>query len=270
MSVTEKDYLVEAKYMFAKLSSWKEESHKCISTIINSHSISISTGIGNLVKEVSGLKDEVSVLKKERTVLLDTVDLLNCEIRKLNANLQEEPQNELDPKMVEAKKLEEEIFEALEQNESQSNREMERGDMETGEIHDTNIHEGDEDNITDISENGQDTEDNTKRQYNNHAEPDNAKMSNEKMERNTCNLNSFTCSECNFEFSTQENIRTHLKNIHSRSEMSSKPEELDESNVGNDNHKMNSLAMNYIKGVHNKKGTIHVQSVAIPPHGNAI
>ena len=78
----------KAKKFFEELASWKEESHKQISNIINSHSGNINDGINALVEEVGGLQTELSVLRKERTVLLDTVDNLNGEMRRANAKLQ--------------------------------------------------------------------------------------------------------------------------------------------------------------------------------------
>ena len=118
MSSAKSDYLGEAKDLFEKLTSWKEESYEHISTIINSHSNSISTRIGSLVEEVCGLKDEVLDLKKERTVLLETIDLLKSEIRQLSDNLQTscDPRKGRDYKTFEAEISEEEISKALRQH----------------------------------------------------------------------------------------------------------------------------------------------------------
>lgn len=122
MSFAKSDYLGEAKDLFEKLTSWKEESYEHISTIINSHSNSISTRIGSLVEEVCGLKDEVLDLKKERTVLLETIDLLNSEIRQLSDNLQtpSDPRKDRDHKTFEAEISEEETSKALQHQESPS------------------------------------------------------------------------------------------------------------------------------------------------------
>ena len=91
MSEGQRDCLREARDVFEKLSSLKEESHKQFSDIINSHSGSINKGIHDLIEEVSELKAELSVIRKERNVLLETVDNLNGEIRHLNAKLKPLP-----------------------------------------------------------------------------------------------------------------------------------------------------------------------------------
>ena len=77
----------EAKDLFEKLISWKEESHRQISSTINSLSSNIDIGFQDLVEEVCGIQSELLVLRKERTVLLDTVGNLNSEIRQLNSKL---------------------------------------------------------------------------------------------------------------------------------------------------------------------------------------
>ena len=77
----------ETKDLFEKLISWKEESHRQISSTINSLSSNIDIGFQDLVEEVCGIQSELLVLRKERTVLLDTVGNLNSEIRQLNSKL---------------------------------------------------------------------------------------------------------------------------------------------------------------------------------------
>ena len=69
MSSDEIDCLREAKDMFANLNSWKEESHKQISRIINSRSSSISTGINTLLEEIRGLQNELSCDKEGESSL---------------------------------------------------------------------------------------------------------------------------------------------------------------------------------------------------------
>ena len=88
MSKGKLDYRSEAKTFFEELVSWKDEAHKQISNIINSHSSNINSGIESLVEENGGLRAELSVLRKERTVLLDTVDNLNGEMKRANVKLQ--------------------------------------------------------------------------------------------------------------------------------------------------------------------------------------
>ena len=87
MGEGKKDCRGEARVVFEKLNSWREESNRQFSDIINSHSSSIDRGITDLVSEVSCLQDKLSVTRKERNVLLGTVANLNGEIRQLNAKL---------------------------------------------------------------------------------------------------------------------------------------------------------------------------------------
>ena len=87
MSEVKKDCRDEARVVFEKLNSWREESNRQFSDIINSHCSSIDRGITDLVSEVSCLQDKLSVTRKERNVLLGTVANLNGEIRQLNAKL---------------------------------------------------------------------------------------------------------------------------------------------------------------------------------------
>ena len=82
------DCEVEAKDFLSKLSSWKEESHRQLSNIINCHSSNISDGIKDLAEEVCSLQSEVSLIRKEKSVLLETVDNLNGEIKQLNCKIQ--------------------------------------------------------------------------------------------------------------------------------------------------------------------------------------
>ena len=80
----QRNCLSEVEDLFEKLGSWRNESHKQISDIINAHSNSINKGMNDLVKEVDELQAELSVIRKERKVLLETVENLNCEIKHLN------------------------------------------------------------------------------------------------------------------------------------------------------------------------------------------
>ena len=82
----------EAKALLDELILWKEESHRQISTIMESHGSNIKTGIRELEEEVISLKAEISLLRKERTVLLDTVGNLNSEIKHLNIKFQTLPE----------------------------------------------------------------------------------------------------------------------------------------------------------------------------------
>ena len=104
MSLDKTDSLREAQDLLANLNLWKEESHRQVSRIINSHSSSISTGFNTLLEENRSLQIELSVIRKEKAVLLETVDNLNGEISQLNTRLQSlpKPKEEKDQDIIEA------------------------------------------------------------------------------------------------------------------------------------------------------------------------
>ena len=77
----------EVRIVFEKLALFREESHRQIFDIINSHNNSVNKGTNDLVSEVTDLQDELSVIKKEQHGLLEIIDNLNGEIRQLNEKL---------------------------------------------------------------------------------------------------------------------------------------------------------------------------------------
>ena len=81
----QKDFQRQVGDMVEKLASWREDSHKQMSTIISSHCKTFDISFNDLVEEFSELQSQVSDLKKERTVLLETINNLNGEIRQLGA-----------------------------------------------------------------------------------------------------------------------------------------------------------------------------------------
>ena len=82
------DCLVEAKDLFAKLSSLREESYRQFTDLMNCHSSNIRDGIRDLTEKVYSLQSELSVMRKEKSALLETVDDLNREIRQLHIKSQ--------------------------------------------------------------------------------------------------------------------------------------------------------------------------------------
>ena len=86
-----------AKAFFDELGSWRDESQKQFSNIIESHNANIIEGISHLVAEVGGLQSQLSMTTKERNVLIETVKNLNDEIRQLKSittKLQPLPESE--------------------------------------------------------------------------------------------------------------------------------------------------------------------------------
>ena len=87
MTKCQKDFQRQVGAMVEKLASWREDSHKQMSSIISSHCKTFDISFNDLVEEFSELQNQVSDLKKERTVLVDTINNLNGEIRQLGARL---------------------------------------------------------------------------------------------------------------------------------------------------------------------------------------
>ena len=186
--------------LFEKLISWRDESHKEISYIINSYNSHVKMGINNLVNEVSDLQDELSVIRKERNVLLETVENLSGEIRHLSAKIPSKKPSrdkELDH-MQDIKQEEfsntdipEDIYtcEAVKRPEipSEKNELVECSDYEA------------------ISEQ-------------NAEEP----ISKDDLSED------FICSYCNFAFSSNENLAIHEKNVHANPDLSEVSQEYDE------------------------------------------
>ena len=83
----QKDFQRQVGEVVEKLASWREDSHKQMSSIISSHCKTFDISFNDLVEEFGELQSQVSDLKKERTVLLDTINNLNGEIRQLGARL---------------------------------------------------------------------------------------------------------------------------------------------------------------------------------------
>ena len=63
----------EVKYLLEKLSSWKEETNKQLSNIINSHTSNINKSVNDLADEVCNLQTKLSIITKERDDLLGNV-----------------------------------------------------------------------------------------------------------------------------------------------------------------------------------------------------
>ena len=231
MSIDQKDCLKEAKDFFAKLNSLKEESHQHYSSIIDSYSKIIITGISDLLEEVCGLKDEVSSLKREKTLLLETVESLNGEISKLRENLQSErePKEELDNKFSKVEQNENEIlkYPARDLESPSTNIKRENEDQEAGELYDL---------------------------INNSA----MQVQNEDIIDDKLCKESLFCPECKFEFSSNENLSLHMKDLHS---ISAKPEEDNESDEGGNSKSSETLPIHL-------HGSNYLEKCKLCPYGS--
>ena len=75
----------EVKYFLQQLGSWREESNKQFSNIIDSHTNIINKDINDLAEEVGDLKTRLAVITQERNNLLKYVKKLRGENRNLKA-----------------------------------------------------------------------------------------------------------------------------------------------------------------------------------------
>ena len=212
-----------------KVSRWREESEKELSNIIQFHSSSINSRIQDLVEEVSDLKVTLSVIAKERDDLLDTVHTLSNGIKQRSDALSSpqassesrEIQSNDTPRTISPSSEAEhdvEIFTISSEigdqdyiafNESQDlNNDEERRDKEM-----TN----DKDNEEYRREN--DTTKGNKRKEIPTDLTDNSQQYESKCSKNIVPHDDHVCPECNFAFSTSENLEIHLKNVHPKLEL---------------------------------------------------
>ena len=77
----------EVRHLFKELESWRDESQRQFSNIINCHSESINKAINDLVEEVGDLQAKLSTTTHERNDLMETVKNLSGGIRQLRATL---------------------------------------------------------------------------------------------------------------------------------------------------------------------------------------
>ena len=75
----------EVRAFFMKLSSWKEESQRQLSYIMEQHSGSIDKVINDLVDEVCNLRERLSVITKEQNDFLGTLGDQSIEEKQLKS-----------------------------------------------------------------------------------------------------------------------------------------------------------------------------------------
>ena len=75
----------EVRHLLEKLSSWREESNRQFSNIIDSHTQNINKGVNDLAEEVCDLRTKLAIITKERNDLLENVGKLSGENRQLKA-----------------------------------------------------------------------------------------------------------------------------------------------------------------------------------------
>ena len=211
ISDNRQDWQTEIWNLFKNLNSWKEESNNQFSNIVNSYDKSIKKGIGELAQEVCDLKTQLSETTKvyrenyttitdERNVLLETVKNLNDEIRQLNAKLLA-AQTILAP---EAKN------EALKVKPSfkvyKNKRSLYRDKTHVNKL----MKQENEVNLDQINEESHDFTYEIASIYEAGGETDDTSVGN----MNT-QSSSHVCKECNFSFSSDLKLKTHIENAHS-------------------------------------------------------
>ena len=87
MPEVQRDCQSQVTKLIDKLYSWRDESHRQMSEILDHHRKGINESFNNLFEEFSHLQGQVSTLREERGKLLMSVDNLNQDIGKLNAKV---------------------------------------------------------------------------------------------------------------------------------------------------------------------------------------
>ena len=228
----------QVKELIQKLSSWRDESHRQMSNIVSSQSISIDKGFNDLAKEFSDLQSQVSLLGKERNVLLETINNLNGEIRQMSAKLPlADPEVlELDSSELDIPDLKEECVESLRIHSEAGDEEeyVDYGDIldESAQHknrypiddHASTVNEFDNLDVNDSVHVGTETDVTQVKVYGTTLEQGETQQNkgkcNKKKILNPTMLivqsTELVCKVCNFAFSTNENLRIHSKNIHSK------------------------------------------------------
>ena len=204
--VYNKDPHKDARNSLKRLQSWREESQREFSNI----SICINKGINDLIEEICALQDELSVTRKERNDLIQTVSNLSGEIRKLNTKLNITKPVENDLHNIEEESLEMEVTDTdQEQDVDKSVRSSEDEDNEENIDNDWDIEQVALDKEI-INSKNELVETGTKlnENVNSLSLPAGSKHSYDN------NSENHICPECRFAFSTNENLKIHLRNLH--------------------------------------------------------
>ena len=218
-----KDPQGQVRDFFLALGSWRDESQKQLSAIINDHSSTVIKSVKDLVGEVSTLQARLSVVTDERKVLQETVDSLNCEIRNLNEKL-------LSKENITERG--DELQDSVGQYEDQDKIRGDSGEQEVssecGEVEDQTVGQTRDDgqtlnkedltlieapsqgvDIYDVEHEAEDEELSMESDEFHHSVPNNSKS------KGTTDTEKFICPECSIAFSSPGSLEIHSKNIHS-------------------------------------------------------
>ena len=209
MSNSHEDSQSDVSDLFSKLDSWMEESRRQFCTIINSHNRSITMGVDNLVEEVGRLKNELSAVKNEKNVLIETVNCLNGEIRRYSARAHETKKSH-DTQTIDGSKIESPVKTEEDIFEPEIHKELYSEELNNdGDIAEMLVNQ--EKNLNNYRSNLNDSS-NTESQVTQEGTVNDSGDSTVSDES--------VCPECNFVFSTGDNMRIHIDNVHSKVEQS--------------------------------------------------
>ena len=242
MDTDHKAFQLEALSLFEKQSSWREESNRQFSNILNSNSSIINKGINDLVRENSSLRAELSFVKNERSGLLKTVDNLNDEIRQLRPKRKTLPEPEEDlqdipeasNEIVEVKEQElrrnhvgikKNDHKMMEYHVEMSDREIQEhnkrpqneGDTMNVIWHDDDLENEDVHNIEDDPDDPVDWE--TPKDESDRKEPerDETRVAKDKKKKKEVPLplkKMYQCDVCNYTNSNKAHLNLHKRNVH--------------------------------------------------------
>ena len=194
----------EVRDLLEKLSSWREQSNRQFSNIIDSHTSSINKGINDLSEEVCDLRTKLSVITQERNNLLQNVKKLSGENKKLKdvihivqplPNPEVESQNNQEGLSASHENVDQELDQEHLDN-------SENADSTEGNLNDSTFieikHEGVDEEVTD------------ERDIDCHQE----------WSMMSLPLGDHICSKCNEVFSTRRSLRIHITNVHSKLDLS--------------------------------------------------
>ena len=78
----------EVEHLLDKLCSWRAETNRQLSDIMDSHTDRIKKGINHLAEEVCDLRTKLSIITEERSQLLNNINRLSIENKKLRDVIQ--------------------------------------------------------------------------------------------------------------------------------------------------------------------------------------
>ena len=198
---------MEVNDLFKNINSWRDESQRQLSIIVDSHANSINEAIKNVVKEVSEIKSQrsqLSAIVKERDDLQETVNNLNAYIEHLSAKVRQ-------PELVGTQhNTQDEDSIDSSQNTGEHSEERPNNSNVINDLQDP----VDVKYMTEVSDDQQD-----------HADieslTERPAQEQNKLRFSILDLiTGFICNDCDFESSTSEALEIHLKNAHIKPEPS--------------------------------------------------